>query len=78
MSQITYAKAGGPPTYWRGLKVFDLETGQEVTKVVEVNAAEGWLFRLREDERGRMFEDPDNPGHAAQERLSGHFKIVRS
>ncbi|GEM_PF-2759377 len=78
MSRITYAKAGGPPTYWRGLKVFDLESGREVTKVVEVNAAEGWLLRFREDERGQMFEDPNSPGHAAQERLSGHFKIVRS
>lgn len=42
---LTYAKADGPPDDWMLLKVIDADTGEEITDVVEVNTAEGWLVR---------------------------------
>lgn len=76
MGAITYAKAGGPPDDWCGLKVFDLDTGEEVTEVDEVNAAEGWLVRAKTDENGNIFLD-ETGLEIGRERLSGHFEIRR-
>lgn len=75
MEAITYAVVDGPPDDWRGLKIFDLDTGQEVDQVVEVNVAEGWMIRYRKDENGRIFIDPDQPDEAAKERIEGRFEI---
>lgn len=43
---ITYAVVGGPPANWIGLRIIDLETGEEVDKVVEVDTRAGWVVRL--------------------------------
>ncbi len=75
---ITYARVYGPPADWRGLKVYDLNTGQEVKGVVEVNTVEGWVRRYREyvpgfrDARGRFSRQP------LQERLTGRFEITNA
>lgn len=41
---MTYCKAGETPGY-RDVVVVDLDTGREVSHVIEVNTAEGWLRR---------------------------------
>jgi len=74
---ITYAKAGGPPDDWHGLRVFDLDTGAEIERVEEVNAAEGWLIRANLDERGYVYPDPEKPDEIARERIKGRFEIRR-
>lgn len=77
MTELSYAKVGGPPARWQKLKIIDLDTGLEVSKVVEVNTTEGWLIRYREDAEGRPFIDPEKPDQAARERVEGRFQIVR-
>ena len=72
---ITYAKVGGPPDDWYGLQVIDLETGQEVTEVVECSADGGWLIRQKTDENGRIVLSPINT--IEYERLDGRFEIRR-
>jgi len=74
---ITYAKAGGPPDNWRGLKIYDLDTGKEVWDVEEVSAVEGWLIRMKRNEKGEIFIDPANGDEVAVERLEGRFEIRR-
>lgn len=74
---ITYAKAGGPPDDWQGLRVLDLETGDEVDRVEEVNAAEGWLIRAKLNAEGMVYSDPDRPDEIARERLTGRFALIR-
>lgn len=66
------------------MKVFDRATGNEVTMVVEVNAAEGWLYRYTDKpevctgEPKCAFCDGNKPGdHAKAERLEGDFEIRR-
>lgn len=78
MTDIQYAIVGGPPVDWRGLQVIDLDTGKPISRVIEVDAAQGWLRRYREDEQGMVFIDPAKPDEAAQERIEGRFQIVRS
>jgi hypothetical protein len=77
MGQITYAKVGGPPAYWQGLKVINLDTGQEVLDVVEVDAHEGWLISYRRNAEGHIYPDPENPEQAARQRVEGRFEIRR-
>lgn len=77
MTELTYAKTGGPPHDWQGLKVFDLDTGQEVLKVVEVNTAEGWLISYRLNDKGMVYSDPENPEYAATQRIEGRYEIRR-
>jgi hypothetical protein len=74
---ITYAKAGGPPDDWHGLKIYDLDTGQEVTQAEEVNAAEGWLIRAKLNDRGMIYIDPEKGDEIARERLEGRYEIRR-
>lgn len=50
MTTITYAKVGGPPKQWRGLKVFSGTVRLE--RVVEVNTIEGWVVRFAPREPG--------------------------
>jgi hypothetical protein len=73
---ITYAVVGGPPADWYGLRIFDLDSGAEVTKVVEVNATEGWVIRNKEDAQGYAYLDEDT-GDIARERVTGRFEIRR-
>lgn len=40
-----YAKVGGPPDEWWGIHVFDLDTGEEILGVIEINCEEGFLVR---------------------------------
>lgn len=49
MSVITYAKAGGPPSYWRALEVFDGD--EKLGGVLEVDTEKGFAI-LRN--RGRV------------------------
>lgn len=76
--QITYAKVGGPPDDWCGLRVFDRDSGAEVLDVLEANAAEGWLIRLARDEAGEFYAvGQGGDAEAAVERLEGRFEIRR-
>lgn len=76
MAEIAYAKVGGPPVDWHGLKVIDLDTGAEIKRVVEVDAANGWLIRHSLNDKGLVYADPENPERVAQERIAGRFKIL--
>lgn len=66
--EITYAKVGGPPANWHGLEVVDLDTGEIVRDVIEVDAVNGWLMRIKIPytihEEGVMTE-----------RVTGNFEI---
>lgn len=77
MAEITYAKVDGPPDDWMALKVIDLDAGQEVRMVLEVNTFEGWLIRNRADDGGEPLIDPDKPDEVAKERIEGRFEIIR-
>lgn len=78
-SGLTYALAGVSPDPfpYQMLHVFNLDTGQEVLDVVEVNTSEGWLVAYKRDARGLVYECPDNPGEAARQRVEGRFEIRR-
>lgn len=79
MGGLTYALAGRipDPFPFGELKVIDLDAGQEVLDVVEVDTTEGWLVKLKRDGRGLFYLDPENPEHAARQRIEGRFEIVR-
>lgn len=74
MSAIRYAKVGGPPNNWRGLRIVDLDTGAEIRRVIEVDADRGWLIRLVTDENGRLKLN-DTRTEVARERVTGRFEI---
>lgn len=67
----TYAKVGGPPDDWAELQVRDLETGELLDRVVEVNTEEGWAD-LADTSAYR-------PGmeHTPVVRVEGRFAIER-
>lgn len=69
---LTYAKAGGPPVFWQGLRIVDLATDKEVRDVIEVNAAEGWLVRVKRDDVGDFIVNGDE---VVTERIEGSFRI---
>jgi hypothetical protein len=71
---ITYAKVGGPPHDWCGLRIFNEDTGAELDHVVEINAADGWLVRYAKDERGELILEGDA---LKKERVEGNFRIER-
>lgn len=51
-SDVDYAKVGGPPKDWRNLIILDATTDLELDRVIEANAAEGWVVqRVREGNR---------------------------
>lgn len=68
---VTYSVFGGPPDDWRGLRVYDLETGNEVGEVLEVNVTEGWLVRYARNVEGSLMLDFD--GDLVTEKLTGKF-----
>lgn len=70
---LTYAKVGGPPDDWCGLRVLN-EQGEEIDRVVEVNAAEGWLVRHKVKGGCLVVEGE----HVATERIEGQFTIERA
>jgi hypothetical protein len=77
VSEIVYAKVDGPPDNWHGLRIIDLDTGQEVLDVIEVNAAEGWLISYKRNSAGNFFLDPAKPDEIARQRVEGRFEIRR-
>ena len=77
MEPITYALAGccPAPFPYGKIKVFDLDTGQEVLDVKEVNTVEGWLESLKRGGDGRYYVDPENHEQAATQRIEGRYEI---
>ncbi|MCX7585018.1 hypothetical protein [Phenylobacterium sp. 58.2.17] len=75
---IMYAKVDGPPDDWASLQIVDLDSGEEVHRVLEVNAGEGWLVRACRDEAGMIYTNPEKPDEIATERITGRFEIRRS
>ncbi|NIJ40369.1 hypothetical protein FHS78_000639 [Parvibaculum indicum] len=76
MTDITYAKAGGPPEDWTNIEVVDIQTGNVIDYVVEVDTIAGWLRKYKTDENGKLALLPD--GKTPQiEALCGRFAIRR-
>lgn len=73
-AEISYAKVHGPPADWRGLCVFDADTGEEIQDVIEVDASNGWLVRYKMGDDGHAFIEGDE---VAKETLTGRFRIER-
>lgn len=71
---LTYAKVGGPPDDWNGLRIYKVKTGEEIKEVVEVNTAENWLRRLKTDSEGKPIA---KDGQLVVERIRGLFVIKR-
>ena len=78
MTELTYARAGvcPAPFPFGKIKVFDLDTEQQVLDVVECDAAAGWLISYKRGPDGRFYIDPASPDRAASQRIEGRFKIV--
>jgi len=72
---VTYARAGGPPDDWQGLRVFKVKTGEEVLEVVEVSTKDNWLKRLVTDREGKPIV---KNGELVVERIRGLFEIRRA
>jgi hypothetical protein len=71
-NEIVYAKSGGPPDNWHGIRVFD-EAGNEIKDVEEVHAGEGWLIRAKRNAQGHIYAEGDE---IAKERIEGKFRLV--
>lgn len=71
---LTYAKIDGPPADWHGLRIFDLDTGEEIQAVLEVDTVGGWLKRHALDPDGHPVLDGDE---IQVERIEGRFEIRR-
>jgi hypothetical protein len=52
MSEVTYVKAGSTPG-WMDARVIDLDTGEQVQRVLEVDTHEGCLLRQARHPCGR-------------------------
>lgn len=75
MTEITYAKAHGPPDNWAELEVVDLKTGEVIPKILMVDTEKGLALITAEDGLGR-FRYPD--GHSVNcTRIEGRFMIRR-
>lgn len=73
---ITYAVVDGPPRDWRGLRIFDLDTGTEIKEVLEADTVNGWVVRYVTDAQGRIV--PNQHGDRAKtEIIRGRFEIRR-
>lgn len=71
---ITYARAGGPPDNWMGLRVFNIDTGKEMLNVHEVDAEAGWLVQyVVVDEKAGTLMAVE--GQLVLERVDGNFRI---
>lgn len=72
-----YAKVGGPPDVWNRLLITDLETGEQVDNVVEVNADEGWVIVNAVDENGDfILVGEGDEQEVRQDRIEGRFEIT--
>ncbi len=69
---LTYVKAGGPPDYWRIVRVVDLDTGTEVAGVIEADTSGGWLTYYARDQQGRLKVEN---GELVIERRQGRFEL---
>lgn len=74
LAPILYARAGGPPDDWYGLRAYDLETGAEVTELVEVDVPGGWVLVAKRNAAGEFYIEN---GDVATERREGRFEIRR-
>lgn len=78
---ITYSKVGGPPVNWHNLKVIDLDTGKEITNVIEVDCEKEWLLRYPDKPIDFCAGDPEcakcsKKPHIRTERLTGNFTLI--
>ena len=71
---VTYAKAGVTPHNWMFMLILDRDTGDYVSDVEEVNAAEGWLIRHKRNAKGEFYLD--ERGEIAKERIEGRFALI--
>ena len=71
---LRYARVGGPPDNWQGLKIFNEETGAEIDSVVEVDCDLGFIVCHARNEDGEPFVDPQT-GEVVVERIEGRFRI---
>lgn len=85
MRALTYSKAGVTPADWFDLKVFDLDSGQEVLDCAEVNTRDGWAIAYERNEAGEMFVRPLYDHDAgkwrydpAKRTLVGRYEIRRA
>jgi hypothetical protein len=72
-----YAKAGGPPDNWCGAEIFDDDTGEKISHVVEVDCDAGWLIRYKigaNDQPKILGGERD--AELETEQLEGNFRIV--
>jgi len=82
--KLTYAKVDGPPDDWQNLTVTNLDTGEPVLEVREVNTVEGWVIKFVEP-LVVCSGSPKCPAcdrlpageHARLEKINGTFKINR-
>lgn len=70
--KITYAKLGGPPDDWANIETIDLDKGETVEGVIEVNSDCGWLVRKRYDPLTALYG-----GGLVEERIKGRFYLRR-
>lgn len=79
---LTYARApqggadSGAPWDWFNVEVIDLDTGEKLNGVIEVNAAEGWLVRYARTANGDLKLDPTGE-YLVSERVEGRFELRR-
>lgn len=69
---MPYAKAGVTPG-WDVCKVFNRDTGDQITDVIECNPREGWLIKNQRNRDGSFIMDQD--GHAIEVKIKGYFEI---
>lgn len=77
MGDITFAKVGGPPADWMGVRVFNVETGVEMKNIVEVDTVEGYVLRHRVDAQGLLIIEAGS-ARVSVERVNGAFRIERA
>ncbi|HEY3694086.1 hypothetical protein [Phenylobacterium sp.] len=74
MNKITYVRVGGPPADWQSIEVVDLDTGQLVEGVIEVDSDCGWLVRRASPAWSAAWQTGAAP---APERIKGRFYLRR-
>ena len=72
MTQLTYAKTGGPPDNWKNLQVIDA-SGNALPNIVEVNIAEDWAIVL--DLTAKPVWISPEKKVAAKKKIKGKFRI---
>ncbi|HEY3694206.1 hypothetical protein [Phenylobacterium sp.] len=76
IAPLTYAKVGGPPEDWWGLRIVDLDTLRDIDAVVEVDAKAGWVRHYVRDADGTFRVTPKGDALLVK-RTRGRFEIRR-